>query len=354
MPDTPHLALPLLASAQAQKHVTVNEALTRLDALTHLTVVSRSQSSPPLSPEEGERHIVPAAADGAWSGQTDQIAIFLNGGWVFAAPGYGWRAEILGENQSAAYDGLAWRPGALAITPTGAATAACILIYDHQITGGPTSDISAAIPDRSIVLGVTARVTTAITGAASWRLGVLQLRQPLRRRHWRRPAFRSAWDHLPTARILRRHRPPPDRRNRRVYWRGRPRRRPPAGPHPASHPLTPTSKESPMDSILTTLDAAFTAAPAALNAAATMIAAASAITAITPTPRDDRLIGKLYAMIDLLALNIGHAKETSKPRRRPARKAMAPGQTAPATRLVRKAAKPAAKTNAAVKAASKN
>lgn len=172
MPDTPNLSLPLLASAQAQKHVTVNEALSRLDALTHITITSRSQTSPPLSPEEGERHIVPAAATGAWSGQANNIAIFLNGGWVFAAPGYGWRAEILDENQSAAYDGLAWRPGALAVTQTGAATSARILIYDHQITGGPTSDIAAAIPDRSIVLGVTARVTTAITGAASWRLGV--------------------------------------------------------------------------------------------------------------------------------------------------------------------------------------
>jgi len=33
MPSTPHLALPLLAAAQAQKHVTHNEALAALDAL---------------------------------------------------------------------------------------------------------------------------------------------------------------------------------------------------------------------------------------------------------------------------------------------------------------------------------
>ena len=37
----------------------------------------------------------------------------------------------------------------------------------------------------------------------------------------------------------------------------------------------------------------------------------SAICAVTPTPKDDIWIGKLYKFIDLLALNIGKAKEKS-------------------------------------------
>ena len=36
------LGLPYLAAAQLQKHVTLNEALTRLDALVQTTVVSRT------------------------------------------------------------------------------------------------------------------------------------------------------------------------------------------------------------------------------------------------------------------------------------------------------------------------
>ena len=36
MTDTPRLALPAIEAAQAQKHVTHNEALVLLDALTHL------------------------------------------------------------------------------------------------------------------------------------------------------------------------------------------------------------------------------------------------------------------------------------------------------------------------------
>ena len=38
---------------------------------------------------------------------------------------------------------------------------------------------------------------------------------------------------------------------------------------------------------------------------------ASAIAAITPTPIDDKWIGKLYKIIDVCALNIGKAKDKS-------------------------------------------
>lgn len=50
-------------------------------------------------------------------------------------------------------------------------------------------------------------------------------------------------------------------------------------------------------------------APAWLSAVAGVIAAASAVTALTPTPRDDRFIGKVYRVLEILALNIGHAKD---------------------------------------------
>jgi len=41
----------------------------------------------------------------------------------------------------------------------------------------------------------------------------------------------------------------------------------------------------------------------------TVIAAASAIAALTPTPKDDTLIGKAYKIIDWLALNVIKAKD---------------------------------------------
>jgi len=43
-----------------------------------------------------------------------------------------------------------------------------------------------------------------------------------------------------------------------------------------------------------------------------IVAVASLIAASTPTPKDDIWIGKLYKVIDLLALNVGKAKNTGK------------------------------------------
>ena len=46
-----------------------------------------------------------------------------------------------------------------------------------------------------------------------------------------------------------------------------------------------------------------------IEIAGVVIAAASAIAAVTPTPKDDQLIAKLYKIIDILAINVGKAKE---------------------------------------------
>tara|TARA_R100001443_G_scaffold83424_1_gene90247 strand:- start:1 stop:219 length:219 start_codon:yes stop_codon:yes gene_type:complete len=40
-----------------------------------------------------------------------------------------------------------------------------------------------------------------------------------------------------------------------------------------------------------------------------IVCAASIICSLTPTPKDDALIGRLYRLIEIAALNIGRAKE---------------------------------------------
>ena len=40
-----------------------------------------------------------------------------------------------------------------------------------------------------------------------------------------------------------------------------------------------------------------------------IVTIASIIAAITPTPKDDNIIKKAYQIVDLLAINIGKAKE---------------------------------------------
>ena len=39
------------------------------------------------------------------------------------------------------------------------------------------------------------------------------------------------------------------------------------------------------------------------------VALASAVAALTPTPKDDGIVKKLYTLIDTLAINVGKAKE---------------------------------------------
>ena len=45
------------------------------------------------------------------------------------------------------------------------------------------------------------------------------------------------------------------------------------------------------------------------NVLTAAVALASAVAAITPTPRDDILVAKAYKFLDVIALNIGKAKD---------------------------------------------
>ena len=46
-----------------------------------------------------------------------------------------------------------------------------------------------------------------------------------------------------------------------------------------------------------------------LFAVSAIVAAASAVAALTPTPKDDAVAAKAYKVLDWLALNIGKAKD---------------------------------------------
>ncbi len=117
MTSTTHLGLPLIAAAQAQKHVTHNEALQVLDALVQLAVADSDRTAPPASPGEGDRHIVAAGATGAWSGHEGEIAAFLSGGWVFVAPRRGFVALEAAGNRLLIHDGADWQDLSTALRP---------------------------------------------------------------------------------------------------------------------------------------------------------------------------------------------------------------------------------------------
>ena len=48
----------------------------------------------------------------------------------------------------------------------------------------------------------------------------------------------------------------------------------------------------------------------AVTFATALVTVASVVAAMTLTPRDDTFVGKLYKVVELLAVNVGRAKET--------------------------------------------
>ncbi|MDE2579537.1 MAG: DUF2793 domain-containing protein [Hyphomicrobiales bacterium] len=108
MTFTNRLALPFIDAAQAQKHVTHNEALTMLDALVQTSVKARDALAPPATPAEGDRYLVGANAQGAFAGHVNALAAFDNGGWAFLPPRAGWRCYVEADNSVLIFNGANW------------------------------------------------------------------------------------------------------------------------------------------------------------------------------------------------------------------------------------------------------
>ncbi len=109
--STHFLDLPYILAAQAQKHVTHNEALRQLDQLVHMVVETRfGPIVPPSTPVEGERHIVPDNAQGLWAGQDGSLASFIDNTWSIAAPKTGWLIWVEDINTLHVFDGSTFVP----------------------------------------------------------------------------------------------------------------------------------------------------------------------------------------------------------------------------------------------------
>lgn len=171
MTDTPRLSLPVIEAAQAQKHVTHNDALVLLDCLTQLTVESRTLAAPPGSPTDGACYIPATGASGAWSGWDNALALYSGGGWLRLAPVSGLKAWVRAERLTLTYEDGVWRDG-VALTANGGRVTLRAKEEELTLAGAYVETADAAfIPDRAIVLGVAARTTLAIAGASSYGVG---------------------------------------------------------------------------------------------------------------------------------------------------------------------------------------
>ena len=74
MSTTPNLALSYIASSQAQKEVTHNDALNDLDFMAQLSALDHTLATPPGSPSTGDTYIIAASPTGAWTGFANAVA----------------------------------------------------------------------------------------------------------------------------------------------------------------------------------------------------------------------------------------------------------------------------------------
>lgn len=155
MSQSSRLGLPYLAAAQAQKHVTVNEALLRLDALTQLSAVSASTSAQPPSPTDGDVYLLPSGKSGAaWASMTDgALAYYRDGVWEQLTPKSGWRCFIEDEKALYARTSLGWSNIAsdgsrrLVFTPGGDGVVSIYRIDTARVQNPRTAAISAIASD---------------------------------------------------------------------------------------------------------------------------------------------------------------------------------------------------------------
>ena len=182
MDESTRLKLPYIMAAQAQKHITHNEAIRALDALVQIGVQDKDLTSPPASPNDGDNYIVASGATGEWAGHDGQLAAFQDNGWMFYAPRAGWLAWVMDENQLNVHNGSNWQifsggssqPGAsslLNLSPHGAETRFEIAEEELSLSGSHVES-TITIPNRAIVFGVSSRTTQAISGANSYDCGI--------------------------------------------------------------------------------------------------------------------------------------------------------------------------------------
>lgn len=114
MPASTHPNLPLKYGwtlGESGWHADMDANLTTLGAVVGLSAASRAVATPPASPTNGDRYIIPSGATGVWSGRTDQIAVRIGGAWEYLVPKVGWVCYIADEDKLAAYKTGGWSAG---------------------------------------------------------------------------------------------------------------------------------------------------------------------------------------------------------------------------------------------------
>lgn len=146
MAMTPRFALPHILPGQAQKELFHNEALARIDAALHASVVEALRDVPPDTPSPGDCWILGSAPNGAWAGHPYALAVWTEGGWRFVMPRTGMHVWDDHEARLLRWTGLAWE-SSLAID--------AVFVGGVQVVGSRLAEI--ATPSGGTIIDTQAR-----------------------------------------------------------------------------------------------------------------------------------------------------------------------------------------------------
>lgn len=180
MPEiSQNLSLPYVMPAQAQKHVTVNESLRRLDAVVQLTVKAFEATTPPALVNEGDVFALGVGAAFDWAGQDGMLAHRIENAWQFIDPQTGWRAYGVENGDLRVFDGGAWRLikgesnnlAALGVNTTADATnrlavQGAAALFTHEGAGHQIKINKAGVSDDALITLQTNWSTRAQFGLA--------------------------------------------------------------------------------------------------------------------------------------------------------------------------------------------
>jgi hypothetical protein len=161
MTTTRNLQLDTWDEGSTQPYLPFNELLTAADALIQCCVEAIT-ASPPSSPDIGKAWIVDAAATGVWVGHVGDIAVAVEGGWVYYTPGEGWEAYV----RNGTVGNYQFVSGVWALQSSGGSSSQTVAIQlaasDEvtPITAG-TSKVTFRSPYAFTLTGVRASLSTA-------------------------------------------------------------------------------------------------------------------------------------------------------------------------------------------------
>jgi Protein of unknown function (DUF2793) len=118
---SPRHALPYLHVGQAQKEITHNEALARIDALLY-PIVEATLSAPPTDltlANDGQCWLVSETATGSWLDKNGQIAVWSGGSWRYIRPVEGMAVWNIALEKRIVYAQSAWVEPSIIANPLG-------------------------------------------------------------------------------------------------------------------------------------------------------------------------------------------------------------------------------------------